>query len=111
MGYIRTCINWLHKKKIKTVDVEEVYTKEVQFDARILQDLSVQELYTLIHHLPNKYKEVFNLHVIDGYSHEEIGEFLGIKTVSSRTRLHRAKEILRKKIERIKKQESCVITT
>ncbi len=107
---IRTCINALKKKRITTVDVDEVHSGEVQFDAGILQQLTMQEMYDLIHQLPIKYKEVFNLHVIDGYSHQEIGDLLGVETASSRTRLFRAKAMLREKIEIIKKQESCVKT-
>ena len=107
---IRICINTLRKKRISTIDVDEVYSEELHFDAGILQQLSMQELYKLIHQLPIKYKEVFNLHVIDGFSHIEIGELLSIEVNASRTRLSRAKIMLREKIELIKKQESCVKT-
>jgi len=107
---IRTCLNALEKKKVKTVDLDIVTEQQVQFDAKILQHLSMQELYVLIHLLPSKYNVVFNLYIIDGYSHKEISELLKIEEVTSRSRLSRAKYMLRKTIERIRKKESCIKT-
>ena len=57
-----------------------------------------QYLMDLISALPDGYRVVFNLHAIDGYSHKQIAEFLGIKESSSRSRLARARKILQAKL-------------
>lgn len=48
--------------------------------------------------LPPKYRMVFNLFAIEGYSHKEIGEMLGISEGTSKSNLSRAREILQKKV-------------
>ncbi|MEY4538364.1 MAG: hypothetical protein RLZZ306_121, partial [Bacteroidota bacterium] len=61
--------------------------------------LSNEELLTLINQLPDGYRMVFNLYVIDGYSHSEIGEMLGVSENTSKSQLSRAKELLRKQLK------------
>ena len=63
-------------------------------------DLSYNELLGLIQQLSPTYKTVFNLYVIDGYTHEEIAEKLGISIGSSKSNLSRAKENLRQMLMR-----------
>ncbi len=60
------------------------------------------DLYTLLNYiqdLPNKYRVTFNLYVLDGYSHKEIGELLGTSAGTSKSNLARARNILKEKIE------------
>ena len=56
----------------------------------------------LITSLPTGFRTVFNLNVIEGYSHKEIGDMLGISEVTSRTQLSRARVILQDKIKQLK---------
>ncbi len=71
-------------------------------DDVFIQEISKEQLKHVLDHMPNSFSEVFNLHVIDGYDHEEISEILGISTVLSRKKLSRARawikssEVLRK---------------
>ncbi len=60
--------------------------------------LSEAELLSLIDSLPPQYKTVFNLYVMDGLSHKEIGETLGISEVTSRSNFLRARSILQKQV-------------
>jgi RNA polymerase sigma-70 factor (ECF subfamily) len=60
--------------------------------------LTEAELLALVDELPQQYKIVFNLYVIDGLSHKEIGEKLGIAEGTSRSNLLRARSILQKQI-------------
>lgn len=60
------------------------------------QSLDVIDIMQLLDHLPEIQKTIFSLYEIDGYSHEEIGEKLGIPDGTSRTYLARAKQRLRK---------------
>lgn len=67
--------------------------------------LEADYLIALIAELPLGYRTVFNLQVIDGYSHAEIGQMLNIDEATSRSQLARAKQLLRKKILQLQKDD------
>jgi RNA polymerase sigma factor (sigma-70 family) len=81
------------------VDEEDVMV-EVEED-----EISLDYLLKLIQELPNQYRLVFNLYVLDGYSHKEISKELKISEGTSKSNLSRARAILKEKIES-KQQES-----
>ncbi|CAM3976000.1 MULTISPECIES: RNA polymerase sigma factor [Flavobacterium] len=72
-------------------EVEEVEIEE--------ENISLDFLTRIIQELPDRYRLVFNLYVMDGYSHKEIAEMLGINIGTSKSNLARAKAILKNKIE------------
>ncbi len=61
----------------------------------VFGEMSYQEMIKLIQALSPVYRTVFNLHVIEGYSHEEIAKLLGISVGASKSNLSRARENLR----------------
>ena len=63
------------------------------------EDLTCEELVGLIQSLTPRYRMVFNLYAIEGYSHQEISEMLGISTGTSKSNLSRARAILQDKIK------------
>ena len=63
----------------------------------------VDDIMKLIDQLPEMYKQVFNMYVIDGYNHREISKVIGLKESSSRAILTRAKKMIREKIFEIQK--------
>ncbi|MNJ99377.1 ECF RNA polymerase sigma factor SigE [compost metagenome] len=63
------------------------------------ESISMDYLITIIQELPDRYRMVFNLYVIDGYSHKEIAEMLSITDGTSKSNLARARMILKEKIE------------
>lgn len=63
------------------------------------ESISMDYLITIIQELPDRYRMVFNLYVIDGYSHKEIAEMLTITDGTSKSNLARARMILKEKIE------------
>jgi RNA polymerase sigma-70 factor (ECF subfamily) len=65
-------------------------------------DLSIDFLLKIIQELPDRYRLVFNLYVLDGYSHVEISELINISTGTSKSNLARARMILKDKIEAYK---------
>ncbi len=65
----------------------------------MLSELSLQELTRLIQSLPVGYRTVFNMYVIEGYSHAEIAEKLNISESTSKTQFMKAKSVLRQKLE------------
>lgn len=60
-----------------------------------VDNLQAEDVIKLLEKLPDGYRVVFNLHVVEGYSHDEIGEMLGITSGASRSQLTRAKKNLR----------------
>ncbi|MFT5724214.1 MAG: RNA polymerase sigma factor (sigma-70 family) [Bacteroidia bacterium] len=64
-----------------------------------LESLSRKELTKMISGLPEGYRTVFNLYVLDGYNHREIGEMLHISEGTSKSQLFKAKKILQQKLE------------
>ena len=63
-----------------------------------LKGFSANDLINIISELPEGYRMVFNMFVIDDMKHKEIGEVLGIDEVTSRSQLSRAKNLIRKKL-------------
>ncbi len=65
------------------------------------ETINIDYLLKIIQELPDRYRLVFNLYVIDDYSHKEISEMLGITIGTSKSNLSRAKVILKDKIDTI----------
>ena len=64
------------------------------------ENVSLEFLLKIIQELPDRYRLVFNLYVMDDYSHKEISEMLGITIGTSKSNLARAKMSLKEKIEK-----------
>lgn len=62
-------------------------------------NLSAEELTKMVQRLPDGYRVIFNMFAIEGYSHKEIAEILGINEGTSKSQLFKAKRILKKQIE------------
>ncbi len=103
---INTAINFYKRKmrKSNTVSID-VVAERVDKSVHIIEKMSVDELMVLIQELPTGYRTVFNLNVIEGYTHREIGEMLNISENTSKSQLSRARVALQKKLEKIKKKE------
>ena len=65
------------------------------------QNIGYKELMKLVMQLPAGFRTVFNLSVLEGYSHKEIGDLLGISESTSRTQLSRARTWLQNKIKEL----------
>ncbi len=81
--------------------MSEDYGHKVLEQYNVIDDLSAQELTKLIQNLPDGYRVVFNMYVIEGYKHREIAELLGISENTSKTQLFKAKASLRNQIEKL----------
>lgn len=65
--------------------------------------LNEKDLMVLINRLPDGYRLIFNLYVIEGYRHDEIAEMLGIQPGTSRSQLVKARQLLQKEILQLEK--------
>lgn len=71
----------------------------------LLALLDTKVLYDMIAELPEGYRAVFNLYAVEGYSHKEIAQYLGIAEKSSSSQYYRAKQLLKKRIEQWMKEK------
>ena len=108
---------WLHKvvaneaitflrerKRLKWVmqDTTNLLTENDDEEPE-MERLSPDELHRLIRELPDGYRTVLNLHLVEGYPHAKIAQLLGIKESSSASQLHHAKQKLARRINDLMK--------
>jgi RNA polymerase sigma-70 factor (ECF subfamily) len=88
---VRTSIDYYRKNhsRVAMVDIDDIHY--LSYDDHLLERLSAEEILDLMQHLPPAYKTVFSLFIVDGYSHAEIGEMLGINEGTSRSNLSKAR--------------------
>lgn len=118
---VNTAINALNKKKrlrLVSIDDEDGLSNRMKSsndeDDSLLESLSnsgvsPQQLLQLLNGLPEMYKIVFNLAVIDGLKHKEIASMIGIDESSSRSRLLRAKTMLRESLTTILQRNTTAV--
>ena len=96
---VHTSIEFYRKnlRSLNVVDIDESHeqTASTAFD---MSSINVKDLMRLIQNLSNGYRLVFNMYAIEGYSHKEIAEQLGITEGASKSQLSRARAILREQI-------------
>jgi RNA polymerase sigma-70 factor (ECF subfamily) len=80
-------------------DVEQVTWLEGADDGFVGGDFSREELLKAINKLPNGYRMVFNMYVVEGYRHKEIADMLEIDINTSKSQLSRAKKVLQRELE------------
>jgi len=101
------------RKKVKLYNVSEVQENTIEdFELNVLDSMAEKDIIFLVNELSPGYKAVFNMHVIEGYSHKEIAHILGITEGTSKSQLARAKGVLKKSLEkRINKTSGDTIIT
>ncbi len=98
---INTALAHLRKDKERySVDITALRNSTDHFDVgeEITSDISAREILQFIQELPEGFREVVNLYIIDGYSHKEISNLLDITEDNSKQRLRRGRKILQKRI-------------
>ena len=95
---VNSALKAIQKKKTRFIDINNHDSVLPQTDSYALSNLTEDELIKLISDLPEGYRIVFNLYVLEGYSHDEIAEMLGIQAATSRSQLVKARKMLQKQI-------------
>ncbi len=95
---VNECLQNLRKRK--RLSALELVKSEIEKETNenVISDLSANEIFEEIQRLPTGYRVIFNLYIIEGYSHNEIAKMMDITPSSSRSQLSRAKQLLKKKI-------------
>ncbi|MDI3319888.1 RNA polymerase sigma factor [Pinibacter soli] len=97
--FVNTCIEHFRKKVyLNSITENEERTIE-DFSANALDNLAEKDIVQLIQELSPGYRTVFNLYVVEGYSHKEIGDLLQISEGTSKSQLARAKMLLQKRVK------------
>lgn len=95
---VNQCLMFLRRRTLPIVPDEDYYDTGPSADTDALARLGMKELMQMIHGLPDGYRTVFNLNVLEGMTHKEIAELLGISENTSKSQLHKAKNLLQKTI-------------
>ncbi len=89
------------RKSKSDVDIVNIDTASLEFysEKDVVFDLSTDQLLRIVQSLPKGYSTIFNLYVVEGYTHKEIAEILHISIGTSKSQLHKAKVLIRKTIK------------
>ena len=100
---VNTALKYVQKKKIVFGEVNDYSEQAPRIDAYAYSNLGEEEILKLVQQLPEGYKLVFNLSVIEGYNHDEISKILKIQPGTSRSQLVKARKMLQNQIVNMQK--------
>ena len=93
---VNSAIDFIRRRNTFTSSIELKEAQSVSADSDVVEKMSATELLKLIRQLPQTSQTVFNLYVVEGYRHKEIGEVLGISEGTSKWHLSEARKQLKK---------------
>lgn len=99
---INAAIDYYRRNEKHYHGVDISYAKQEHITEDVLDEISEKEIIALIQALPPSYRMVFNLHVIEGYKHEEIAQKLNISVGTSKSNLSIARTKLQLAINKIR---------
>jgi len=99
---VNTAIEHYRKRSIRTQHINDLaHESDVQGSNELFETIDLQILQDEIQKLPDGFRVVFNLYAIEGYTHKEIAEQLGISDGTSKSQFSRAKKLLQKRVNEI----------
>lgn len=99
--FVNTALMCLRKKDTLRMSSPLENARELDNgDPTIIENISYQDIMKKVAALPPGFRTVFNMYVVEGYSHKEIGEALGISENTSRSQLQRARLLLQSSLKR-----------
>lgn len=97
--FVNTALMSLRKKDALKISDDLDTARNISSDLPTqVQQLGYKEIMRLVESLPAGYRTVFNMHAVEGFSHDEIAKALNISTATSRSQLQRARMMLQDKI-------------
>ena len=104
--FVNTAIEHFRRRRyLQPVTEKEENTIEGKY-LSVLDDLAEKDILELIKELSPGYRTVFNMYVVEGYTHKEIGDMLGISEGTSKSQLSRAKVILQDMVKKYLDQQN-----
>ena len=100
---VNVALEYLRSNNIlmNSIDTEEVMQLPA-LDDSVIEKMSADELLAVIASLPVGFRTVFNMYAVEGYSHKEISQILGIQESTSRSQYLRAKAYIQRNLEELK---------
>lgn len=96
--FVNTAIEHFRRKRyLMPVTEKEENSMEGKYSSA-LDDLGAKDIMALVQELSPGYRTVFNMYVVEGYTHKEIADILGISEGTSKSQLSRAKVILQEMV-------------
>ena len=98
--FVTTALEYLRQNDAlkQSADIDEVGYHIENDEVSVLEKISADDLMACVAQLSDGYRTVFNLYAIEGYSHAEIADMLGISEGTSRSQFMRARKILQKSV-------------
>lgn len=96
---VNRSLDALRKRKVVFEDADEIQDEPVDENEEFNAPVSIDEVKNCIEQLPDNYRTVLSLYLLEGYDHEEISEILGITNSTSRSQFARAKKKLQELIK------------
>ncbi|MBR9861388.1 sigma-70 family RNA polymerase sigma factor [bacterium] len=92
--FVNTSIEQIRKRKMH-YDINEMDTNTPEFAKNLqMSSMDADKIMELVQQLPSGYRTVFNMYCVDGYSHKEIAEHLGVSENTSKSQLFKARKML-----------------
>ncbi|MFK7809514.1 MAG: RNA polymerase sigma factor [Saprospiraceae bacterium] len=92
---VNNCINFLKKKRLQLEELDDSHQPVQEEKENPELPYSINQIQEAIYQLPDGYRVVFSLYLMEGYDHKEIGEIMGISEATSKSQYSRAKKKLR----------------
>lgn len=92
---VNKAINSIKKRKAEILPEDEDWDIAQEEEPEVPDDLTIERVRKAIHQLPDGYRSVLTLYLLEGYDHQEIAEILGVSESTSKSQLNRAKNKLR----------------
>ncbi len=97
--FVNTALMQIRKADVlkNSEDIEAPYI-DVEYGENVIDKIDTERLFAIISQMPAGFRAVFNLYIVEGFSHEEIAKALNISEGGSRSQLSRAREWLKARI-------------
>ena len=89
-----------HFRKLRKMPFDEYEAHDSKVEDYVIDNISVRDIMKLMSEMPEGYRMVLNMYAIEGYTHKEIADVMGISEGTSKSQLNRGKIFLKKLIEK-----------
>jgi RNA polymerase sigma-70 factor (ECF subfamily) len=103
--FVNTAIEYYRQRRKFLINDIEIENQDFEFNENVVDSLAAEEILGLIKEMPDGYRMVFNMYAIEGYSHKEIADELGISVGTSKSQYSRARSYLQRQMAAIEKRE------
>lgn len=99
--FVNTNLELIRKRRMKIVDLDDFQHAYEGISPDVYHTLDQEDITKMIQGLPDGYRTIFNLYVVEGYSHKEIAEMLQISLSTSKSQLFKAKRTLKTMLDKV----------